>query len=324
MFNIKNINKKKTNLKIKNIRSIFFVFGLIVLTFTIFSATVFLTPYVIGANNDTVITRVNVTNQEPILYDVTITPSSIDLTAGSTYLVNCTGLVYDDNGWYDVNVSNATLYDSSEGYATTYDKNYRYFNSSCDCSTEISPTNASCTCLFSVEYYANNGTWQCNMTATDDFGLVTNRNSSYATINGFIAIDIPISEINYGNLSVTETSSEMRINFSNFGNLPINVSIRGYGGEDSANPSNSSLNCETGNISLSNERYSLNSGTSFADMLNLSNSSTQFTNLTVPSRTDDNNYGNDTNATFWKLYVESGVSGFCNGTLEFYAIESSI
>ena len=53
-----------------------------------------------GASNDTTITKVNISNSPPTLYNVSISPSPlIDLNPGTTKQVNCTALVYDVNGW---------------------------------------------------------------------------------------------------------------------------------------------------------------------------------------------------------------------------------
>lgn len=286
----------------------------------VFTSTLFMSSDAYAANNST-LTIVNVTNTEPNLYNVVITPATIDLTPGNTTLVICNGSVYDINGYADVNgsKSNATLFDKTQGYAGTLDDNYRYQNTSCNC-TQLgaSTTNASCICSFSVEYFANNGTWDCNMTIADNFGISDTLNSSFATVNTVVGINTP-TLIDYGNLSVTQTSDNMPANISNFGNVPINVSVRGYGGtSDPGNPLNTSMNCVTGNITVSNERYS-NNNITFVD---LTNTTTQILNWTLPVRTNDTNYGNDTNTSYWQLEIPLSVSGYCNGTLEFSAIQT--
>ena len=190
---------------------------------------------VIGINQSLVITKVFVWNTEPTLYDMEVTPSSIDLNPGNTTLINCTGYVWDYNGWQDIKNVSAHFYDLTYGYGADVDNNYRYINYTCGNATttcrEITETNASCTCLFNVHYYANNGTWVCNMTITDDGGNATERiynfnssNNLSVTINPVLALNTP-EEIDYGNLSVTETSIEKILNISNFGNIPINISV---------------------------------------------------------------------------------------------------
>ncbi|MCK5282028.1 MAG: hypothetical protein KAK00_01335 [Nanoarchaeota archaeon] len=277
---------------------------------------------VTGVNNETVITKLNVTNTAPSLYRVTVTPISVDLTPGGTKLVNCTGDIYDANGYSDISNVSGSIYDSAIGDVNIIDKNYRYYNSSCEC-TQIagSPTNASCSCLFYVEYYANNGTWQCNMTVNDTWGLRDTANSSLFTINDVVGIEV-INEIDYGNLSISETSNTIPVNISNYGNLPINISVRAWGGttEYNAGLNSTCMICESGNISIDSERYTTESTVDYADMTNITNTSTNIVGFYLPVRNNDTNYGNDTNTTYWAIRIPTQVSGFCNGSIEFTGI----
>ena len=279
---------------------------------------------VTAADNDTIIVKVNVTNSEPILYNVYVEPTSVILEAGSYTTVNCTGQVYDINGWNDITSVNASIYDTSYGYdddPNTADNNYRYFNQSCNC-TSIDTLNASCSCLFSVQYYANNGTWQCNMTVADSYGVTSIRNSSNFDIEALTAIDVP-SLLDFGNLSVGEESDYIPINVSNYGNVQINVSVRGWGGTDPYSPTvdDIGLICQTGNISTTSEKYALNSSVVYDLMTNLTNTSTRIPNLNLAIRTNDTVPTNDVNTTYWKLKIPLSVFGVCNGTIEFKAGE---
>ena len=291
----------------------------LVFLFLILAGTTLTSFSVSGADNDTTLTRVNITNTEPDLHGLMLDPVSVDLSPANTTQINCTGYVYDLNGWDDVDYANATLYDYSQGDGPTTDNNYRYRNSSCSCA-EVDANNASCSCIFDVWYYANNGTWQCNMTAYDSYGISDTNTSNNITINTVIGIDSQ-AEIDYGNLSVTETSTDKTANVSNYGNALINVSVRAYGGDtDATNPGNNSLTCDLGNITLPYERYSLSSGTDFTAMTAVTNDST-YMGLQVPVRTNDTAYENDTQLTYWKLRIPLTVGGYCNGTLIFTAEE---
>ncbi len=281
-----------------------------------------------NVNNETLVTKVRV-SAVPDLFRVDIIQSPIDLTPGNLTTVNCTGQVFDPNGWDDIVKVNATIYDVAPPFGynpdpSTVDNNYRYYNTSCNCSS-ADTMNASCSCLFNVEYFANNGTWQCNMSITDSTNYTDNMNSSYVTLSQIIGVGIP-NEIDYGNLSVTQESNYIPANISNFGNVPINISTRGWGGTQ---PYSNAFNdtcmiCDWGNISIYNERYSQNTSLVFGDMTNITNTSTGLPNYNLPVRTNDINYGNDTNITYWKLYIPPNVGGFCNGTIEFLAIETTI
>ena len=297
-----------------------------------------LTISVIGSNitNDTTLARVYVWNTEPNITSVFISPSSIELNAGSFVTVNCTAYVWDYNGWQDVKALNATLYDVNYENNPEPDNNYRYFNDSCaPCvQADASGTNASCTCQFRVLYYANNGTWKCNFTITDQGGGSTDplRNFTFsdsdvsgpAIVNTVLGIDTP-DEIDYGNLSVTETSSYIPANVTNWGNVPINISVRGYGGTNESVPGvgNLSMICEFGNITHGYQRYAINTSISYENMTNLSNTSTLIPDFTLPVRTNDAAYGSDNNVTYWKIQIPLTVGGHCNGTIQFNAIDAS-
>ena len=313
--------------------------GILCLALIIIPGISMITSNVIGANitNDTAVAKVYVWNTDQNITMVVISPSpTIDLTAGGTTEVNCTAHVWDYNGWQDIKNVSASLYDINYGDGTTADNNYRYINTSCGNATTactyVSANNASCTCSFDVRYYANNGTWQCNMTIKDRGGNATERfyyfndseTSSSVTVNTVLGINAP-NEIDYGNLSVTETSGQIPANVTNWGNVPINISVRGYGGTNESLPNvgNLSMICGYGNISMNYERYTALSGTSYDNMINLSNSSTQLTNFTLPVRTNDANYGNDTNTTYWRIQIPLTIGGYCNGTVIFSAIENS-
>ena len=292
-------------------------------------AVTMVTSNVVGWNNFSTTTKAYVWNTEPNVTSVTISPTPIDLTPGGTTQVNCSATIWDYNGWADVNISNATFYHISVNDNSQDDNNTHYTaDIGNDCVCTGSSNNAICNCTFDILYYATNGTWICNMTITDKGGEATSNeyylNSSgnaSATVNTVTAIDVP-SEIDYGNLSVTETSSDMPANISNFGNTPINISVRGYGGTTNpANPGDLCMECAYGNISIEYEKYSLTSGADYSAMTALTNTSTEM-DLSLPVRTDDNAYGDDTNTTYWKLQIPLSIGGICNGTLQFVGQES--
>jgi hypothetical protein len=304
-------------------KAIFVVLMSIFFIMALWLALTLQSPNVAADSNTTVITHLNVTNTAPTLYSVSVNPGSIDLNPGNVTVVNCTGLIYDSNGWADIRRVNATLYDTAFGDGLVYDNNYRYFNSSCNTSCvsyEGSGTNASCTCRFNVQYYANNGSWQCNMTVGDLYGLADNENSTNITINQIMAINTP-TEIDYGNLSVTQTSSAVMVNLTNYGNTRVNISVVGYGGTNDTVPwaGNYSFICAYGNISISNERYSWNASQSYSAMTNLTNVTTAIDRFYLPVRVNDATYQSDRNSTYWKVYIPSDISGYCNGTVIFNA-----
>ncbi len=298
------------------------------------------TNSVIGVNvtNATVITRVYVWNTEPDLYNVVISPNPVELTSAGTTVVNCTGYFFDYNGWRDANLTvNATFYDSSMSSAgNANDNNYHYTNSSCVSSCkEISATNGTCACLFTVQYYANSSNWVCNYTIIGSGGNASERlhlnftdsmNTS-TQINNLLSLSVPATNLDYGNLSVTEISRSIEQNITNTGNIPFNVTVSGYGGTDPTVPGigNWSMRCDLGNISIGNEKFSIFNDTAYASMTNLTGNDTQIANITFFQRTNDNNeeLGRDRNQTFWRLQIPLSVGGYCNGTIIFKAVAAN-
>ena len=297
-----------------------YIFFLGLILFIFLSGTTIISLNVSGSSNSTTLTKVNVTNTEPSIYSVTLTPSSVDLNAGGTKRVNCTAFVYDLNGGDDITYANATLYDTSQGYGKTTDNNYRYRNESCSCIV-ISTNNASCSCLFDVWYYANSGSWECNITAYDSYNIGDTAVSNTITVNEVIGIDSS-SEIDYGQISVTQTSDEKTADIINIGNVPINITVRGYGGDDRNNPQNSAMVCEQGTIPIGYEKFSITSGQNYDSMTALSNNTISM-GITLPVRTNDTSYDNDKKQSYWRIYIPSSVAGYCNGTIEFFAIDAS-
>ena len=278
----------------------------------------------IGNPNNTVITRVNVSNAAPYVFNISVM-SPITLTPNTTTLVWCAAYVQDYNNWSDIDVVNATFYDSTHSQHNSIDYNTtHYTNMSCDNTTEIDTFTKLYNCTFNFWYNANPGAWVCNITAADTVGITATANIS-ATVNELISLMVP-DEINFGDVPVTNYSSNIPVNITNVGNRNINVSLYAFG---SAENDTLAMVCQYGNISLNNERYTMWNGTSdlvpFANMSLLNNSNTsasQIPQLTIFQY--NATYNASVNTTVWRLYVPVGPlgtpSGLCNGTVVFRAI----
>jgi hypothetical protein len=320
---------------------IMIIIGLTILITIILGVTI-ITNNVIGINitEQNITTKAYIWNTEPNLYLVEITPSSpIDLTPGNTTQINCTGYFWDYNSWEDVAINgdvNATLYDTSGGFghSSPDDNNSHYTKTNCTGTSNCAEiagsggTNGTCTCTFEIQYFANNATWECNMSIQDGGGNATERYFYFkdsltgeANITQLLALNVDPTEIDFGNLSVTEISDEYELNLTNWGNIPINISVYGYANE--SNPTNLSMLCDYGEIPAGNERYSTSSGTAYTSMTPLSNESTGIPDFKLPQRTNDSGYGSDRNQTFWRLQIPLSVGGNCNGTIVFEANEAS-
>lgn len=301
----------------------------VLIALLLLGGTTFLTFTVAGANqtNQTALFFVNVSNQNNTLYLVQIVAPTIpiDLTPGNATIVTCNGSFQDLDGFQDLAVVSAVFYHESVGHDAPDDNNNHYTNSSCGACSEIPNSNGlngTCSCNFPVQYYADNGTWRCNMTIDDGFFTDSNQ-SNPVEVTELLALEIENFSIDYGDLSVTEISPQQRNNVTNIGNIPINITLRGYGGTDESTGINHTMICASGtNITFDNHRFSLENGTDFGNMINLSNQTTQIPTLTLDRRTNDNALENSTNATYWKLRIPTGSSGVCNGTVIFGALSA--
>jgi len=291
------------------------------------------TPEVIGVNTSITKTYLNITNTPPEVYKVEC-QNPANLQPGTTTKINCTAYVYDYNGWQDVanGTVNGTFWHIDESsYEAADNANNHYTNVTCLSTEEesclqlgSSATNATCTCSFSVQYFAYNGTWQVNITVSDTHWLggdnplnLTDSGTGFTNITPLVALDVPAS-LDYGDLAVTQYSSMKELNITNFGNVGINISMYGYGGDNYTLFNNTALMCPVGNISLTYERWARESSKAWADMYNVTAVDAKM-DINIPKRIDEQQYNNSRNTTYWKVYVPQGVGGFCNGSLVFSA-----
>ncbi len=314
---------------------------LIALGVLLVSPILLLPGYAYGGASTNVTAKLNVSNSEPLIASVLFDDSPITddgritLAAGTSTRVYCNASAFDFNGWQDIVnasaiifVANTTAGSSGINYLSADDSNQHYTNHSCNCTeSPIGTQNASCTCAFAMQYYADNGTWVCNFTVRDGGGMENLTNSTQmnesvtdqAGVIETIAVSVP-GVIDYGNLSVLETSSEQLMNVTNVGNVDINVTVRGWGGtnatvNDEFVGGNLSMICARGNITLGMERYSFESGTLYDSMTNLTYNDTKIGNIVFRQRRDETVNGNSSNTTYWKIQVPLGVGGICNGTI---------
>lgn len=285
-----------------------------------------------GANvtNSTVLARVNVSNTQPTVYNVEITNPAppIDLLPDNVTVVTCNASVRDYNGYDDIMNVTGILYFDGTLDTLPDDNNTHYSNSSCGTCTEIPDSgskNGTCLCNFAVQYFANPGEWRCNVSVNDSGGLsASNFSLATYTINELLAIKLNNMSLDYGAVSVTQTSAFTPKNITNVGNIPINITLRGYGGDNESIGENYTMLCESGaNISFGYQRFSLSNTALFGDMYNLTNQTTQIPGLTLPRRVLDSSPGNSTNTTYWKLNVPASVGGICNGTIVFGAVDAT-
>jgi hypothetical protein len=272
-----------------------------------------------GSNykNYSVRTTVNVTQAYPEILNITCNNgTALTLTAGSTKTINCLVSIRDYNGGTDISNTNGTFYYNLNQSTDPNDNNVHYTNATCT-SVTVDGYYANWTCGFDIWYYANNGTWRANIRIKDGYNMTT---SSYrnATISALYALNVT-NLIDFGSLAVGDTSiTPVMANITNFGNMNINVSIYGFGGENETTGANFAMLCDIRNITLPNERYSLSS-TGYDTMTPVTNTYAPIPGLTIPQQVDDNQQV--INSTYWRLHVNVSTNpfGICNGTVVFSA-----
>jgi len=244
----------------------------------------------------------------------TSTSESVILNPGINTTLYCNATISDGNSGLDIMVVNATLFQTVFGYYAADDRNSHYTNNSCINLSSSLKTEINYSCGFSVAYFANNGSWTCNMTIVD-YSNATLFNKTNSRFEETLAIEILPNVVDYGNLFVGQTSpDDVNVSIFNIGNVPFNVTVDAYARNDG---DNYSMKCETGNFTLVQEHYAVVPSTPFDIMFNVSDTSTVIPNFTMQQRTNDLNYGNDSNTTYWKIQVPPLVRGQCNGSLVF-------
>ncbi|MFH1648945.1 MAG: hypothetical protein ABIA93_00140 [Candidatus Woesearchaeota archaeon] len=246
--------------------------------------------------------------------------SPVILSAGANTSVSCNATVYDYDGGDTIVSSNASLFHQTALQSDPDNKSTHYSNSSC-LVTGVSGLYANVSCGFSLAYYANNGTWTCNMTVVDDVGL-QNFNQTSLSVDPLFAFDVSEQVLDYGNITVDATSSEQSLMFTNRGNQQLGLYAYGYGGNDPVTGENYSFFCPSINITIANQRYALSSGVAFNSMIPL-NSSLKDTTIVLPKQNSDSEVSD---SLFWKLYLAPSqqivITGQCNGTIVFEAFAS--
>jgi hypothetical protein len=262
-------------------------------------------------------TRVNVSNAMPEILNISCNNNTpITLTAGYYQEVICDVLAKDNDGGNTITMINGSFYYSQNSSSDPDDNNTHYTNASCS-QLSVNGYNTTWRCSFNIWYYANNGTWRINATVIDS--QFHNINSAYnASILPMYAINVtPI--IDYGSLAVGDTSSLQTANVTNLGNMRINVSVYAFGGDDELTGTGVAMICDQRNISLPNERYSLDSLAAYGVMTPITGTATNMQGLNIAKQTSSATL--QTNSTYWMLHINitNNPSGVCNGTVIFSA-----
>lgn len=273
----------------------------------------------------TVAAIVNITatigNQPPTINGTEIEGgnAAVNLVESGNYTVYCTGTVNDTNGYGDVTGLTGEFFhtDSNHLWETSDNNSIHYSNNTCTL-TGGSGQFVDGRCDFEVIYYATNGTWACNLTATD---TNSQKGASDAEdsieVQDLIALDVP-GLVDFGSLYVGDTSGETTITTTNTGNTKTDILLDAYGLVDG---DGKAMVCTGGGVgSIANSWLKYNATVNSMD----------FDDGTMAAITDDpvlrdevdlyqsNEVGgNSTQATYWRLRIPTGVEGFCSGIVTF-------
>jgi hypothetical protein len=283
----------------------------------------------IGQNNVTVITNLTVGTSAPIISQIIIEQGSINLIPNSQKKINCSVLIEDYDGEADIqNVTAVFFYPSQVSYGSPDDNNTHYTNTSCRVDkTYGNEYQAMAHCFFDIWYYANAGSWNCSVVVNDSIPYYTNGTNT-TQIQPLLAFGLP-DFIDYGTVNATYVSGENISNITNYGNVPVNLSLNGYGFREN---DGNAMNCTLGsikNISIQNEKYNLTG--SHTGAIALSDFIGNYTNLTinpiVKTFNLESRQNEDTNEawnqTYWRIYVPLGVAGTCQGNIIFGAVQAN-
>jgi hypothetical protein len=167
-------------------------------------------------------------------------------------------------------------------------------------------------CTFDVWYYANNGTWNCTINVYNNQSASASFNAS-TIINPLYAINLT-DGIDFIDVSAGFPSDNVTVNITNFGNMPVNITIQGY---DLVIGDTIGMNCsDATNINITNIRFSTNNTATFAQK-NKMNGSIQSLNFQIKKQT---NATPIFNTTYWQINPDPGTANrICTGYVIFSA-----
>ncbi len=243
----------------------------------------------------------------------------VNLLAGSNKTVYCNGTLYDGDSYIDILNVNASLFFNGLSPDSAQNRTNSYFNESCTLLNQGTNTE-DFKCAFDVEYFANNGSWYCNVSITDSINS-TNTSQDDIYINDLLAIGVLPAHLSYGDLQVLQISPvDEVINITNYGNIPLDVYA--YAFNDTVNDG-LSMDCEQGNIPHAYQRFSLNPYQDYTLMIPINDLDNQvFIDLNLNQKV----YGapqNSFDEIYWKLQIPFSSKGYCSGKLVFTAISTT-
>lgn len=236
----------------------------------------------------------------------------IDLNAGGITTVFCNVTGYDEDGYADIIIANATFYSYLNSSDDPDNNNTHYTDANCTITGDDGANERYFQCIFNITYYATNGTWICNASVYDSYNEMAHGDDT-TYINELYAINLtPL--IDFGDVPTGNISNEITSFVTNIGNVEVDIGIDAYADFDG---DGAAMNCTNANISLNDEKYSLVPGTLFDLMTPVTDTMANIASF---------NLGKQINSTssvkelYWKVRPTPGSLGDCQGVVVFTAV----
>jgi hypothetical protein len=262
-------------------------------------------PFAFGED---VSTSVAIGNSPPVVGTVTSSDDFAPPTCGNV-TAWCNATITDANGYNDIKIANATLWDPASTTIDGSDDNSTHYVTRCFLNGGSgSAINANCS--FAIVYHANPAEWTCRIYANDTSSNVHNNSKTDVTIITLRALDAN-NTISFGTLSPgTSSTADANNTILNCGNVPTDLNLSGT---DLTNATASVTNISVGNVKYNittpDQQYT-------TSMTSLSATST-YTNFTLTKRTS----GLSLNNTYWKIGIPASIENLVfTGTITFTAV----
>ncbi|MBI4438597.1 hypothetical protein HY640_01555, partial [Candidatus Woesearchaeota archaeon] len=240
--------------------------------------------------------------------------SPVDLFASSFREVECNASVQDSNEDDNISVNATWYFNSSQVFFGSADDNSTHYTNASCVNVSVSGEFRNFSCRTRLAYFASNGSWMCNFSAIDS-GNLSSSSAGPFFINELVAVDAFPLAMEFGNITVTQVSQPQSVNVTNAGNIAINLTVFGFGGDNQSRYENYSFWCPRGLIDIGLERFGVDV-LPYDAMHNLTPSPSGV-NITLLKVVNQSNPVNVTNTTYWRVKVPPGVGGRCNGTVVF-------
>jgi len=214
------------------------------------------------ANATEIPTNVTV-DYDPLVSTILLTDSdggTLQVWANDSRIFNCTGTVYDGDGFADLGTVNGTIWGFGSNYSAANSAGLHYSNSTCLKYGSAGNT-SSYTCSFYVHHHTENGTWICNVSINDTYAR-TGTNQTTNTVDVFKSISVPLQTIAFGSYAHGQNSgtTDYTVTINNTGNAKFNVTLDAY--RVSGVPADiNSMSCASGTLPVGSIAYSTVPGT---------------------------------------------------------------